>query len=306
MQVFYTDIFELPLPPEHRFPMAKYRLLRERLLADGAVHPHQLSVPPAATNEQLLRVHTAEYLTNVVGGTLDRASVRRLGFPWSPELVERSRRSTGATLAACRAALGERVGVNLAGGTHHAHAGRGGGYCVFNDVAVAVRVLQAEQLIERAVVVDCDVHQGDGTAAIFAADPTVRTLSVHGERNYPFRKQASDIDIALPDGTADAVYLDAVRDGLDRLLTGPPPDLAAYVAGADPHRRDRLGRLSVTKDGLRRRDRLVLESLTRCGVPVAIVMAGGYGTVEDIVDIHATTVTTAGDYHGAADGGRAR
>ena len=293
MQLFYTDIFELPLPPEHRFPMAKYRLLRERLLADGIVPAASLNVPDAATDRELLRVHSDRYLDQVVTGTLDRAAVRRMGFPWSPQLVERSRRSAGATLAACRAALAGGVAVNLAGGTHHAFADHGAGYCVFNDAAVAARAMQAEERAVRIIIVDCDVHQGDGTAAIFGGDPTVVTLSIHGQSNYPFRKQTSDFDIPLPDGTGDSEYLEALGDGLARALRGAAPDLAIYVAGADPYRGDRLGRLAVTKRGLRSRDRIVFETLARRAVPVAVVMAGGYARVEDVVDIHAATVTAA-------------
>lgn len=293
MQLFYTDIFELPLPAEHRFPMAKYRVLRERLLADGTVREDSLRVPDAATDEELLRVHSSAYLQRVVTGTLDRAAVRRMGFPWSAQLVERSRRSVGATLAACRAALAEGVAVNLAGGTHHAFADRGEGYCVFNDAAVAARAMQAEGRVQRVIILDCDVHQGDGTAVIFSGEPAVVTLSIHGQSNYPFHKQMSDIDIPLPDGTGDAEYLEALNDGLARALPGTAPDLAIYVAGADPYRGDRLGRLAMSKRGLRSRDRIVFEALARRGVPVAVVMAGGYAGVEDVVDIHAATVAAA-------------
>ncbi len=293
MQLFYTDTFELPLPAEHRFPMAKYRLLRERLLADGTVSPESLNIPEAATDQELLRVHSSVYLKRVVTGKLDRAAVRRMGFPWSVQLVERSRRSAGATLAACRAALAEGVAVNLAGGTHHAFADRGEGYCVFNDAAVAARAMQAEGRAERILIVDCDVHQGDGTAAIFAGDPAVVTFSIHGQSNYPFRKQKSDIDVPLPDGTGDAVYLEALGDGLARALSCRAPDLAIYVAGADPYRGDRLGRLAVSRRGLRSRDRAVFELLARREVPVAVVMAGGYSQLDDVVAIHAATVAAA-------------
>lgn len=301
MRVFYTDIFELPLPAEHRFPMAKYRLLRERLVDTSVVGVHQLMVPEAATDAELGRVHTPDYLRRVVTGTLEASAVRRLGFPWSPELVERSRRSSGATLGAARAALEEGVAVNLAGGTHHAFADRGGGYCVFNDVAVAARAVQAEGHITRALVIDCDVHQGDGTAAIFEADSSVFTFSIHGASNYPFRKQSSDVDVALPDGTEDADYLAALRRGLDRVFATMTPEIAFYVAGADPYADDRLGRLALTKPGLEARDRLVLGGLEARGVPVVVVMAGGYGPVDDIVDIHATTVALAAGRGGGAN-----
>jgi len=303
LQLFYTDIFELPLPPEHRFPMAKYRLLRERLVTDGTVPPESLVVPDAATDEELLRVHSREYLEQVVTGTLERAAVRRLGFPWSVQLVERARRSAGATLAACRAGLADGVAVNLAGGTHHAFSDRGEGYCVFNDVAVAARAMQAEGRAERILVVDCDVHQGDGTAAIFRGDPTVVTFSIHGQSNYPFRKQTSDIDVPLPDGAGDSDYLEALSGGLSLALPHTSPALAIYVAGADPYQGDRLGRLAVTKRGLRARDQLVFETLAAHDVPVAVVMAGGYSPVEDVVDIHAATVGAALDSFTTRTGG---
>jgi len=304
LQLFYTDIFELPLPPEHRFPMAKYRLLRERLLAGGTVPPESLVVPDAATDEELLRVHAPEYLERVLTGTLDGAAVRRMGFPWSAQLVERSRRSAGATLTACRAALRDGVAVNLAGGTHHAFRDRGEGYCVFNDAAVAARAMQAEGRATRILIVDCDVHQGDGTASIFHGDSTVVTFSIHGQSNYPFRKQTSDIDVPLPDGTGDAEYLEALSDGLARALPSTAPELAIYVAGADPYRGDRLGRLALTKRGLLARDRLVLDTLARRGVPVTVVMAGGYASVEAVVDIHAATVAAALDSLATRERGR--
>lgn len=273
--------------------MAKYRLLRERVVDSGIVSVEQLVVPEAATDSELLRVHTPDYVRQVVTGSLDVPAVRRLGFPWSDELVERSRRSTGATLGASRAALTDGIAVNLAGGTHHAYSDQGGGYCVFNDVAVAARAMQAEGHARRALVIDCDVHQGDGTAAIFQSDPTVFTFSVHGARNYPFRKQTSDLDVALPDGTQDADYLVALRRGLDHVLQSVTPEIVFYVAGADPYEGDRLGRLAITKRGLEARDQMVLSALEAQGLPVVVVMAGGYGPVDDIVDIHASTVARA-------------
>lgn len=292
MRAFYCDHFVLPLPPGHRFPMEKYRLLREAVERDGRV---RLTVPDAATDAELARAHDAAYVARVVNGALTGREVRQIGFPWSLELVERSRRSVGGTLGAARAALADGVGANLAGGTHHAFADHGEGFCVFNDVAVAVRALQSEGLADRFAVIDLDVHQGNGTAALFRSDPDVFTLSVHGASNYPFRKEAGDRDVALPDGTGDGPYLDAVRAGVaEALATGP--DLVFYVAGADPYEHDRLGRLAVTRAGLARRDREVFDACAGAGVPVAVVMSGGYAErVEDTVAIHHATIRAASD-----------
>ncbi|MFP5286243.1 MAG: histone deacetylase, partial [Thermoanaerobaculia bacterium] len=280
MRAFYCDHFVLTLPEGHRFPMEKYRLLRERVLESGAVRPEDLRVPEPATEEEILRVHEPEYLRRVMTGGLDRAELRRIGFPWSPAMVERSRRSAGGTIAACREALANGVAVNLAGGTHHAFPGHGEGYCVLNDAAIAARAMQAEGRAARVVILDCDVHQGNGTAAVFRGDPAVFTFSIHGRRNFPFRKQRSDLDVELEDGAGDGEYLPALEEALDHALShhgSAGADLAIYVSGADPHERDRLGRLKLTRGGLRARDRMVLERCRRAGLPVAVVMAGGYG-----------------------------
>ena len=291
MQGFYCDHFELPLPAEHRFPMAKYRLLREAVATEGLA---DLQVPPAASDAEILRVHTREYLQSVQDGTLDPMTIRRIGFPWSLELVERSRRSVGGTLAAGRAALKDGRAVNLAGGTHHAFADCGEGFCVFNDVAIAARTLAAEHLIERTLVVDCDVHQGNGTAAIFAGDPDVFTLSVHGKRNFPFHKEESDLDVELDDGANDDTYSALLVEALDLAFFRSSPDLVFYVAGADPYRGDRLGRLGLSRAGLARRDALVFERCRRLEVPIAVVMGGGYANeVERIVSIHLETIRQA-------------
>ncbi|HEY6109834.1 MAG TPA: histone deacetylase [Gemmatimonadales bacterium] len=291
MKAYYTDQFVLPLPPGHRFPMAKYGMLRARV---AAAQLASLEVPVAATDTDLQRVHTPDYVRRVSSGALDPAAQRTIGFPWSPEMVERSRRSAGATLAAARQALVDGVAVNLAGGTHHAFPEHGEGFCVFNDAAVAVRVLQAEALARRVLIVDCDVHQGNGTAAVFAGDEGVFTLDLFAEKNYPFRKEAPDLAVPLPDGTGDAHYLDRLADALPRALAASRPDLAIYVSGADPHVGDRLGRLGLTKEGLEERDRTVLGMLRRLGVPVAVTMAGGYGrNLQDTVDIHFATVRQA-------------
>jgi acetoin utilization deacetylase AcuC-like enzyme len=270
--------------------MEKYAQLRERIALDPRV---TLAVPDAATPEALARVHDADYVRRVQHGHLSRDEVRRIGFPWSPELVERARRSVGGTVAAASAALEDGAAANLAGGTHHAFADRGEGFCVFNDVAVAVRSAQAHGVAERCTILDLDVHQGNGTAAIFAGDDHVFTLSVHGAENFPFRKERSDVDLALPDGTGDERFLEAVEDGAARALRDPP-DLAFYVAGADPYEGDRLGRLSVTMAGLRTRDDIVFGACARAGVPVVAVMSGGYARdVRDTVSIHASTVLAA-------------
>lgn len=277
--------------------MEKYARLRERVLAERLNGPEPLRVPDPVTDEQLHRAHDPEYVRRVVRGDLSPQDARRIGFPWTPQMVERSRRSAGATLQACRAALGERVAVSLAGGTHHAFRDRGGGYCVFNDSAVAALAMQAEGLVRRVLIVDCDVHQGDGTASILAHDPSVFTFSIHAANNYPFRKESSDLDIALPDGCDDALYLAELERGVCHALSAAQPDLVIYLAGADPFAGDRLGRLGLTKSGLERRDRLVLGYCADAGLPVAVTMAGGYARdVEDTVDIHVRTVRAAADH----------
>lgn len=288
MKIYYADHFVLPLPTGHRFPMQKYALLRERIAA--CLPAAALLVPEAATDGELLRVHTADYLHRVVTGTLDPAEVRRIGFPWSAAMVERSRRSVGATIAASRAALSDGAGANLAGGTHHAFSDHGEGFCVFNDVAVAFRAMQAEGRARRCAIIDCDVHQGNGTAAIFDDDGNAFTFSVHGENNFPFRKVSGSLDIALPDGAGDDEYLNAVRRGVNAAMD-TAPDIVYYVAGADPYEGDRLGRLSVSMEGLRERDRIVTAACRDAGVPLALVMGGGYcGVVEETVAIHAGSV----------------
>lgn len=296
MRCFYSDTFVLPLPADHRFPMAKYSGLRQALLASHVVSENDLFEAPQATWQDLALVHTAEYLAAVADGSLSREMQRRIGFPWSLEMVERSRRSVGATIAAARAATAEGSAANLAGGTHHAFADRGEGYCVLNDVAVATRVLQRDGAARRVLVVDCDVHQGNGTAAIFAGDPDVFTFSMHGAKNYPFKKEASDLDVELEDGTGDDLYLSLLEQSLDMVLAGQAPDVVFYLAGADPYEGDRLGRLKLTIAGLQQRDHLVLSRCADEGIPIVITMSGGYAhRVEDIVTIHVNTIRTAID-----------
>lgn len=293
---FYTDHFELPLPEKHRFPMAKYRLLREAVQSELARRPGQLQVPDAATDAELVLAHDPAYIERVQAGALTKAEVRRIGFPWSPKMVERSRRSTGATIAAARVALRDGVSASLAGGTHHAFRDAGEGYCVFNDTACAARVMQQEGRIQRAVILDCDVHQGNGTAAILTDDPTIFTMSIHGEKNFPLRKVASDLDVPLPDQISDDDYLRRLAPAIRKSLQQSRPDLAFYLAGADPYEGDRLGRLRVTKGGLLERDRLVLEACRHQGIPVVVVMAGGYAhRLEDLVEIHLNTLRLAAD-----------
>jgi acetoin utilization deacetylase AcuC-like enzyme len=299
VQAFYTDHFVLPLPDGHRCPMAKYRKLRDRVAAE--LSDVRLIEPPAASDADLLLAHDADYLRRVTSGALEPAQIRAIGFPWSAQMVERSRRSAGATVAACRAALAEGVAVNLAGGTHHAFRGRGAGYCVFNDAALAARLMQAEALRAQGrrlavAIVDLDVHQGDGTAAILADDPSVFTLSLHGEKNFPFRKAASDLDVPLPDGTGDADYLAALDEALSALTERFTPGLLIYLAGADAHEGDRLGTLRLTTEGMRARDQRVFDLAERLAVPIAVAMAGGYGhDLATTVAVHLNTVRAAFD-----------
>lgn len=275
--------------------MSKYSRLRECVLAAGMVPPHELIEPPPASETVLALVHDRDYIRRVFDGTLDEQEQRRIGFPWSVHMVERARRSVGATLAAAHAALTDAFAVNLAGGTHHAHADHGEGYCIFNDVAVAIRWLMDQRLIRRAIVFDTDVHQGNGTAAIFRDDPDVFCFSVHGANNFPFRKERGTLDIALPDRAGDDEYLAAVSAGVAAGLAAGPHDIAFYIAGADPHERDRLGRLRVTARALAERDDLVLGACSRLGIPAVVVMGGGYGSdVEETVAIHLHSVLTAG------------
>jgi acetoin utilization deacetylase AcuC-like enzyme len=294
MRIFYCDHFPVRLPESHRFPLPKYARLRERVEESEVGRDATLEVPGAASDQALQSVHEQEYVRKVRDGLLTEKEIRRMGFPWSPALVERSRRSVGGTLEAGRAALEEGVAVNLSGGTHHAFPGHGEGYCVFNDVGVAARVLHQEAKTVRVAILDLDVHQGNGTAAIFRDDPSVFTLSVHGANNFPFQKEPGNLDLELPDGAADDEYLTAVESGVQRALEASEPDLAFFLAGADPYTGDRLGRLAVTKEGLRTRDRLVFDSCSRAGVPVAVTMGGGYAPrVEDTVEIHLETVRAA-------------
>jgi acetoin utilization deacetylase AcuC-like enzyme len=297
MKTFTCDPFSIALPPQHRFPMGKYRLLRERIAAAGIVGSEDVVVPPAATDAEILAVHTPDYLRRLDSGKLSPAEMRRIGLPWSPELVERARRSAGATIAACRSALEQGVAVNLGGGTHHAYPDHGQGYCLLNDAAIAVRALQSEAGIERVIIVDCDVHQGNGTAAIFRDDPRVFTFSIHGRNNFPLKKETSDLDLALPDGTGDHEYLKVLQEGLAQAISRAKAQLVIYLAGADAYEGDRFGRLKLSKQGLWTRDHLVFGFCRDYRLPVAVTLAGGYAPdIEDIVDIHFQTVRAAKEF----------
>jgi acetoin utilization deacetylase AcuC-like enzyme len=302
MQAFHSDHFVLPLPPGHTFPMSKYRLLREAVQA--SVPAIRVMEAPPASDGELALAHEPAWITAVVEGSTTATQQREIGFPWSPQMVERSRRSVGASITAARVALlgGEGVAANLAGGTHHAYAHKGSGYCVFNDVAVAARLMQAEwhrhhRRWLRVLVIDLDVHQGNGTASIFQDDDSVFTLSLHGAKNFPFRKERSDLDIELPDGCTDVPYLETLDHALqevDARMAAAPAGLAFYLAGADPHENDRLGRLKLSAEGLAERDRRVLLWLQQRRIPVALSMAGGYGRDLPVtVQIQARTLELA-------------
>ena len=302
MQAFHSDHFVLQLPPGNTFPMSKYRLLREAVQA--SVPSIRIMEAPPASDGELALAHEPAWITAVVEGSTTAAQQREIGFPWSPQMVERSRRSVGASIAAARGALlgGEGVAANLAGGTHHAYAHKGSGYCVFNDVAVAARLMQAEwhrhhRRLLRVLVIDLDVHQGNGTASIFQEDDSVFTLSLHGAKNFPFRKERSDLDLELPDGCTDLHYLETLDEALrevDSRMGGSPPGLAFYLAGADPHENDRLGRLKLSAEGLAERDSRVLAWLHQRRIPVALSMAGGYGRDLPVtVQIQARTMALA-------------
>jgi acetoin utilization deacetylase AcuC-like enzyme len=305
VQAFYADHFVLPLPTGHRFPMAKYARLRERLAAE--LPELRLGQALPASDGELALVHTPAYIDAVTKGTLSATAQREIGFPWSPAMAERARRSVGATLQACRSAMGGAgLAANLAGGTHHAYADKGSGFCVFNDFAVAARLMQAEHARMhrargplRVAIIDLDVHQGNGTARIFANDPSVFTLSLHGARNFPFRKEPGDLDVELPDGCGDIEYLDALEQALGELERRFEPGLVLYLAGADPHEGDRLGRLKLTFDGLEARDRRVMDWAWQRRLPLAIAMGGGYGVdLEDTVQVQINTYRTAMEYVG--------
>ncbi|PWQ95037.1 histone deacetylase family protein [Leucothrix pacifica] len=305
MKAYYCDTFNLPLPEKHRFPMIKYRRLRERIEAfnqssASSKKAIELVLPPAASDAELMLAHDEEYVRKATQGMLNDKEVRAIGFPWTEALIERSRRSSGATMQAAVTAISDGISVNLAGGTHHACYAEAQGFCVFNDSAITARYLQQQGLAKHPLIIDLDVHQGNGTANILQHDQSIFTLSVHGAKNFPTRKEQSDLDVPLDNDCNDADYLEALDNALSQVGERFDPDFVIYVAGADPYENDRLGKLSLTKQGLKQRDERVFEFCKARNIPASVSMAGGYANdVEDIVDIHLQTVMMAYEHHGS-------
>jgi acetoin utilization deacetylase AcuC-like enzyme len=294
MRVTYSSYYSIELEAQHQFPMAKYRGVYERLMGEGTVAPHEVMTPGPASEEELLRVHTADYVRRFLTGELAEREERRLGFRWSPALCRRALHATGGSIMAARAALSDGLAANLAGGSHHAFPGHGEGYCAFHDMAVALRALRAEGFAGRLAIVDCDVHQGNGSAAILGGDPLVHTLSIHCDSNYPREKVPGSCDVGLADGVGDGEYLSHLERELERIWGEFRPELVFYQAGVDPLAGDRLGRLKLTRAGLRKRDTMVLRRCVSAGVPAAIFLGGGYGfTLEETVEAHADTIRIA-------------
>ena len=290
MQVFYTPRYYADIGQGHIFPIRKFELVRDKLLAEGTLQPAELIEPTPANLDDVLLVHTEDYVSRLCSGDLTTKEIRRLGLPWSESLVRRSFYATGGTIAAARAALAAGYSSNLAGGTHHSFTDRGEGFCVLNDVAIAIRALRARKLFRRVAIVDCDVHQGNGTATIFAGDRDTFTFSMHGANNYPLFKAQSSLDVELPDGTTDDEYLDSLAKHLP-VVFQHDPEIVFYLAGADPYAGDKLGRLSVSIEGLRERDAFVLRECYEREVPVATVMSGGYAKdINDTIEIHCNTI----------------
>lgn len=290
MQVFYTPRYYADIGSGHVFPIRKFELVRDKLIAEGTLQPAELFEPTPATVDDVLLVHTNDYVSRLCSGELTVKEIRRLGLPWSESLVRRSFYAVGGTLAATQAALKNGYSSNLAGGTHHAFADRGEGFCVLNDVAIAIRAMRARQLIQRAAIVDCDVHQGNGTATIFAGDNDTFTFSMHGANNYPLFKAQSSLDVELPDRTPDAEYLETLAHHLPAVFASDP-EIVFYLAGADPYKGDKLGRLALSIDGLRNRDAYVLRECYEREIPVVTVMSGGYGKdINDTIEIHCNTI----------------
>ena len=293
LRVAYTPLYYADIGENHVFPIRKFELVRDRLLREGTLRPAGIIEPQPATLADVLLVHTDDYVTRLRAGTLTPREIRRLGLPWSKALVRRSFLAAGGTLSAARWALEEGIGANLAGGTHHAFPDHGEGFCVLNDVAIAIRALKRGDLIKRAAIIDCDVHQGNGTATIFEEDESVFTFSMHGAKNYPLFKARSTLDVGLPDGTSDEAYLDTLKEHLPRVFAHAP-DIIFYLGGADPYYGDKLGRLALTIAGLRARDELVLAECRARGIPVATVLSGGYAAeISDTVEIHCNTIRAA-------------
>lgn len=297
LHIWSTAQFTFPLPSGHRFPVEKYGMMRDAVLATGIVDAARLHSPERASREDLLRVHTERYVNAVLNGDLTPAEQRLIGLPWSPGLAERSLRATGATCEAAAQALATGIAMSLSGGTHHAFADHGEGFCVFNDVVVAIRKLQSERRIARAAIIDLDVHQGNGTHALVADDPTVYAFSMHGRKNYPFKKVAGTLDIELEDGIGDDEYLAVLTKALPIVLSDANPDIVFYLAGSDPHEGDKLGKMKLTFDGLARRDVMVIESCRAIGLPTVVTVAGGYGkNISDSVRVHVDTARICRDF----------
>jgi acetoin utilization deacetylase AcuC-like enzyme len=297
MKVCYSDRYLIPLIPTHPFPMEKYRLVRDRLLEETSITHWHLIEPDLAADEDILLVHTEDYWFRCKSGNLTPAEIRRIGFPWTPRLVHRSQSSAQGTLIAARNALRDGIASNLAGGTHHAFPDHGEGYCVLNDIAIAARVLQREGFAQKIAVIDCDVHQGNGTAAIFQKDESVFTFSMHGAKNFPLRKEKSKLDVNLPEGIGDEEYLVLLRAHVPQILNEFKPDFVFYQAGVDPHERDRLGKLKLTLDGLKQRDEFVIGNCRERNIPIVTTMGGGYGKdISDTVEAHCNTVRVALQY----------
>lgn len=295
MQVFYTPRYYADIGSGHIFPIRKFELVRDKLLVEGTLQPAELFEPTPAALDDVLLVHTEDYVSRLCSGDLTAKEIRRLGLPWSESLVQRSFYAVGGTLAATQAALSNGYSSNLAGGTHHAFADRGEGFCVLNDVAIAIRAMRARQLIQRAAIVDCDVHQGNGTATIFAGDDDTFTFSMHGANNYPLFKAQSSLDVELPDRTADAAYMETLAHYLPAVFASEP-EIVFYLAGADPYKDDKLGRLALSTDGLRERDTHVLRECYEREIPIVTVMSGGYGkNINDTIEIHCNTIRMVKD-----------
>jgi acetoin utilization deacetylase AcuC-like enzyme len=300
MNVFYADIYVLPLPPEHRFPIEKYRSVREQLMAQHILRADELFVPQPVTADVVKLAHTSDYVDSIYDGTIERLAMRRIGFPWSSELVIRSFTIVGGALASAEAALQCGVAGNLAGGTHHALAAAGEGFCVFNDIAIVILKLLKQGIIKRAAIVDLDVHQGNGNAAILGGRDDVYILSMHGAKNYPFHKVPSTEDIDLPDNTEDAEYLALLKPALERVVAFKP-DIVFYQAGVDPLKEDSLGRLALSMAGLAERDQIVFETFGRFGIPVSVAMGGGYAKpIERTVQAHVQTYRVLKRVYGMA------
>lgn len=289
-KAFYSPYYYADIGEGHVFPIKKFELVRDKLIAEGTLRAREIVAPEPAAVEDLLLVHTEDYISRLVAGELTAKEIRRLGLPWTESLVRRSFHAISGTITASRLALRASVASNLAGGTHHAFPDRGEGFCVLNDVAVAIRVLQRDGLANRFLIVDTDVHQGNGTAFIFRDSPEVFTFSMHGAKNFPLFKETSSLDIELADGTLDAEFLETLAEALPRIALHDP-DLIFYLAGADPYENDKLGRLGVTIEGLRRRDEMVLEFARSRSVPIVTTMSGGYAAdIADTVEIHCNTI----------------